>query len=477
MEIVNNFILWFNYGVLVYYGFANGVYLLLLVLASGVVFGHLRRLIYGGYQEHIHPSVAPPVSVIIACYNEERNIVETVRSLMGLNYPAYEVIVVNDGSTDSTLERMKEGFGLKPMDLVYRPIIPTSDVNGFYVNPEIPNLTLIDKVHGGKADSLNVGINASRSPYFCSVDADSILETDALTRLMRPVVENPELVKASGGIVRIINGCTVKDGRIEKVALPKESLPRLQVVEYIRSFLFGRAGWSAINSLLIISGTFSMFHKRTVQALGGYSSRTVTEDMDLVVSLHRHLMDRGERYRILFVPYPICWTEVPGNLRMLARQRRRWHMGLAQSLYHNIGMLFNPRYGRIGLFAMPYQVLIELLGPVVEVGGYFVVAGSFMAGIVDVKFLVLFITLAVLIGVLLSTGAILLEELTYRRYPSLRDLFVLLIYGVLENFGYRQMNSLWRTEALLRTLLSRRGWEHVHKEGFNTHKRTGESGA
>jgi len=476
MTYLKEFILWYNYLVLCYYAVANSVYLVLLLAAVWLIVTHLMRLSYGRYQETIHPSAAPPISVLMAAWNEEANIVDSVRSLSMLNYPDYEVVVVNDGSDDSTLDRLIEGFGLKRINVVYRAIIPTSNVRAFYMNPETPNLIVVDKVHSGKADSLNVGINVSRAPYFCSVDADSILEKDAILRLMRPIVEEPELVKATGGIVRIVNGSIVRGGRLVEVKLPRDTLSRLQVVEYIRSFLFGRAGLSVLNSLLIISGTFSMFHKKTVQDLGGYRLDTVTEDMELIVRMHRHLRDTGKEYRINFVPDPICWTEAPRTLKMLRRQRRRWHTGLAESIYRYMGMMFNPAYGRIGLFSFPYHFFIELIGPSVEVLGYFVVTASYFLGLIDERFFVLFLVMAVLVGVFFSTGAILLEEMTYRRYPKLKDLITLLVFGVLENFGYRQLNALWRTEALVKFVLSRKKrWEYVKKHGFDTADQAGAS--
>jgi len=466
VEYVKLVINWFNYAVLGYYGVANLVYVFLLVVATFVVVRHMRRLRYGRYQEDMSQSLALPVAMVIATYNEESNIVETVNALLRLDYPDYEVIVVDDGSEDKSLDKLKEAFDLERVDFVYRAIIETSDVQGFYINPSIPNLTIVAKDHGGKADSLNVGANVSRSPYICSVDADSILEEKAIQRLMRAVIEDPDTIMATGGIVKILNGCVVRGGRIEELKLPKDSLSRLQIVEYVRSFLFGRAGWSAVNSLLIISGAFSVINKRALSAIGGYTTRTVTEDMDLILTLHKYFIDAGKRYKILFVPDPVCWTEAPQSLKMLGRQRRRWHMGLMQSIICHKKMIFNPKYSAVGLFALPYQLLIELLGPVVEMLGYIVVTVSFFLGIVDGRFFILFLTMAILIGVFLSTGAILLEEMTYMRYPRKRDFLILLLYGVLENFGYRQMNSFWRTQAVIKKLFGGKKWERVEKHGF-----------
>lgn len=463
------FIYWFNYAVLAYYTAVSLVYLILLLVAVWVIMIHLLRLGYGKYQEKIHASVAPPISIIIAAYNEESTIVDSIKSLLLLNYSDFEIVVVNDGSADSTLKNLIDGFSLKRSNIVYRAMITTAPVYAFYINKDIPNLVVVDKAHMSKADSLNVGINVSRSPYFCSVDADSILEKDALLRLMRPIVEEPELVKATGGIVRIANGSVIKNGRLIEVRLPEDSLSRLQVVEYIRSFLFGRAGLSAFNSLLVISGTFSLFHKRTVQAAGGYLLNTVTEDMELVVRLHKYLRETKQKYKINFVPDPICWTEAPKDLDMLKRQRRRWHLGLAESINVYRKMLFNPKYGRVGFFALPYQLFVELLGPVIEFLGYFVVTASFILGIINLEFFMLFLIMAILVGIFFSTGAILLEEMSYRRYPKLKDLFILLVYGVIENFGYRQLLSYWRTQAFFKFIFSKdKRWEVVKKKGFGS---------
>jgi len=461
-------ILLFNQLVLVYYGVANAIYMVLLMAAVWLILRHLMRLGYSRYHESIHPSMALPVSVLLSAYNEESCIVESVKSLCQLNYPDYEIVVINDGSTDSTLARLIESFGLQRVNSVYRPILETAAVRRFYASARHPNLIVIDKEHSGKADSLNAGINVARAPYFCSVDADSILEKDSLMRLMWPIIEAPDVVKATGGIVRIANGSVVKDGRLVEVRLPEDSLSRLQVVEYIRSFLFGRAGLSALNSLLVISGAFSMFHKKSVISVGGYSTGTVTEDMELVVRLHRFFMRAKQKYRISFVPDPICWTVAPKTFESLAKQRKRWHAGLGESISLHMSMVFNPRYGRIGLFAMPYQLFIEFFGPFIETAGYVIIILSFMAGIIDTRFFVLFLIMAVAVGVFFSTVALLLEEITYRRYPRLKDLLTLLFYGVIENFGYRQLVAFWRTKAVIRFILPvrKKRWEHITKHGF-----------
>lgn len=458
---------WFNYLVIVYYIVANGVYGVFVWSSIRLTLRHLIRIRYGSYEVIAAAQTTPPISVLVPAFNEEASIVQNVRALLTLNYPAHELIVINDGSTDGTLKRLIDEFKLRPVDLIYRQHLVTQPVRRFYTSPVVPGLTVLDKRHGGKADALNAGINVARAPYFCSVDADSLLEPDALVRLVRPIVESPDpnAIVAIGGIVRIANGSEVHDGRVSKVALPKDTLSMLQIVEYLRSFLVGRTGWGAWNSLLVVSGAFSLLHKKTVLEVGGYDTDSVTEDMELIIRLHRVLLAKKRPYQVAFVQDPICWTEAPTTLKMLARQRRRWHRGMVESLFVHRGMFFNPRYRQIGLIAAPYHLFIESLGPVIELLGYAVVALSYALGLVDTRFLILFLTLAVLVGVFFSVSAVVLEEMSYRRYVRWRDFLRLMIYGVFENFGYRQLLAWWRLQALAQ-LVTKRRWEYVRKRGF-----------
>ena len=455
----------FNVVIVSYFFMANGVYTLLMLLSLGSVWLHNRRLTYQGLDELRESAVTPPATILVPAWNEQDVIVESVRSIMRTDYPALEVIVIDDGSTDESMERLISAFRLVKMDLIYRPRLATRAVRGFYMNPRIPNLLVISKDNGGKPDALNVGINMCRTQYFCTLDADCILERDALLRLMRPILRSPENTVASGGIVRILNGCEVKDGKVVSVSLPKTAVERFQVVEYLRSFLFGRTGWDLLGGTLIVSGAFAVFHRETVLETGGFLHDTVTEDMDLIVQIHRWAEHHKRKIKMVFTSDPVCWTECPAKIKMLGRQRRRWQMGLCQTLWKSSEMLFNGKYGVIGMLSFPFHLYVEALGSVVEFLGYFMVPLALLFGMVPVPLAVLFVLLSLVYGSFLSVGSVLLEELTYRRYPGFRDLVILLIYAVLENVGYRQVVLLYRVQGVLRFITGFRSWEKVTHVG------------
>jgi len=452
-------ILLFNYFVWFYYGFVNLIYTGLLCIALVVVLRHIRRIRYAPLRELLYSSEMPPVSILIPAFNEGDIVIRTVRSAMEMDYPFFDVIVLNDGSDDHTLEQLIDAYKLKKIDLVYREFIKTEAVRGFYYNREIPNLLVVDKARGGKPDALNCGINISQNPYFCSIDADTIVEPQALLRLMSSVVASSKPVVACGGVVRVMNGVKLRGAFIERIGLPKSFLANFQIVEYLRGFLFGRVGLDFLNATLILSGAFSLFQKSAVLAVGGYACDIVCEDMELVVRLHRHYRKEKLPYLINFVTDPICWTEVPEKIRTLAKQRRRWHLGLLQSIVRHRGVLFNPRYGSLGLSVMPYYLFVEAFSPLVEILGYIAVIGAYVFGLINYEFFVLFLILAVFYGIFLSVAGVFLEEITYRRYPGWEHLFLLLVFGVLENFGYRQMNSFWRVQAFFQFLIGWRKWE------------------
>lgn len=465
-QMINNIVISLS-KILVFYFFTlNTIYLILLVIGIFSVKGYFRKRKFAGYEIIKNSPLTPPVSIIVPAYNEEKTIVDITRSLLALSYPHYEVIVVNDGSKDRTLNCLKEAFELTKINKAIKIAIPSQPINSYFVSKKHTNLTIIDKDNGGKADALNAGVNFAHYPLVCTIDADTILEEKALLRIVKPIVEYGKEVAAVGGIVRIANGCSIKNSRIAHVHTPKNLLAGFQVIEYLRAFLTGRTGWSALNSLLIISGAFGLFRKDLVVKVGGFAPDTIGEDAEIVVRLHRHLKKERSDYKILFTADPICWTQVPENLRTLLMQRKRWHIGLIETLTRHIKILFNPRYGKLGFIALPYFFFFEMLGPFVELLGFAAIIYGLGAGIVDFNIFASFMAVSVLYGILLSMGAILVEEFSYNRYETWYDLTLLLLYAVLENFGYRQFLSLVRAMAFFDWLLGRRKWVPSQRRKF-----------
>ncbi len=452
--------------ILIYFLVANAVYTVLMVISLYTVSLHSKFAARIGYSDLSDSPVTPPVALIVPAFNEQGAIVQTIESLLVLNYPEKEIIVVDDGSTDETAMRVIQHFQLQRMDLVYRQAIPAKAPFAFYHNAKFPELLLLSKENGGKSDALNVGISMARSPYFCTVDADSIIEKDALLRLMAPIVHSNVNTIVSGGVVRIANGCTLEDGHIKEIHLPKSWIERCQVVEYIRTFLFGRPGWNFLDATFICSGAFCLLQKESVVMAGGFSTDTVTEDIDMIATLHRHMKAKGYKYRMVFTTDPICWTEAPHTFDMLARQRRRWQLGLMQTVMKHNSMIGNPRYGLMGMISMPFHAYIEAIGCVVEAAGLILLPFSFLVGAMPFSLFLLLMFLAVGYGTLLSIGSVLLAEATVRRYPSYRDVLTLLLFALVENLGYRQMVAFIRAQGILQYFYGKNKWEAVVHRGL-----------
>jgi cellulose synthase/poly-beta-1,6-N-acetylglucosamine synthase-like glycosyltransferase len=457
----------FNGLVLLYFVALNGGYLVTSFLAFGALRRHGVRMESFEVDDLLTTSGAPPITLMAPAFNEEATCAESIRSLLTLRYPEYHVLVVNDGSGDRTMNRLREAFELEEAPLAQTAELPTAPVRGAWRSRRHPNLWVVDKENGGKADALNAGLNFCRTPLFCAIDADTLLEPDALSRIARVFVENAETV-AAGGIIRIVNGCTVRSGMVVDVGLPGALLARFQVLEYLRVFLGGRMGWDALDATLIISGAFGMFQRAAVVEVGGYATDTVGEDMELVVRLHRHFREGGIPYRIAYVPDPVAWTECPESLRVLGRQRDRWQRGLVETTLRHRKMLLNPRYGRIGMLVFPYFFFLEMLGPAVEILGYFSFALTVAMGWASPAYVAAFLSVAVLLGIVLSVVAVVLEELSFRRYPRTRDLLRLFGLAVLENFGYRQVNTFWRIRGMVSKLRGAREWGSMERKGFGT---------
>jgi len=460
LDISNHALFW-------YYLASNLAYLTMLLVALRTSFAHQRRLESHRLNWLKETPLSPPITVIAPAHNEESSIRVAVRNLLQLDYPELQVIVVNDGSADRTLEEMREEFHLRLVRAVYVPQVKCAPVRGLYRSDVDTRLLVIDKEPGGsKADAVNAGLNAATSPYVCVVDADSILENDALLRIMVPILEDPKRVVAVGGIIRVLNGSEIAGGRLRRVRLPRKSIEVIQVIEYLRAFLIGREAWGQGNMLMIISGAFGVFRTDLVRAIGGYRANSIGEDFDLVARLHRHLRQLGADYYMQFVPDPMCWTEVPSDLKSLGRQRARWHKGLLDVLWPNRDMLFAPRYGRIGFFALPYLWLFELLAPIIEIGGIATIVIAACLGALSQEFFLQFLLFGYAFATMISIGSVLQEEITYKRYNDWQDVARLLSYCFLEHFPYRQLHMIWRLQGLWQYLRGDNVWRPLTRKGL-----------
>jgi cellulose synthase/poly-beta-1,6-N-acetylglucosamine synthase-like glycosyltransferase len=462
LEIANHTLFW-------YYLASNVAYLIMLVIALRTSAAHQRRLESHRLHWIADTPLAPPITLIAPAHNEERSIRVAVRNLLELDYPQLEIIVVNDGSADRTLAEIREEFQLRPVRAVYIPELQSAPVRGLYRSGVDSRLLVVDKEPGGsKADAVNAGLNAATSPYVCVVDADSMLERDALLRIMLPILADPKRVVAVGGIIRVLNGSEIENGHLRRVRLSRKSIEVLQVIEYLRAFLIGREAWGQGNMLMIISGAFGVFRTDLVRAIGGYRPNAIGEDLDLVARLHRHLRDKKADYHIHFVPDPMCWTEVPWDLKSLGRQRARWHKGLLDALLLTQGMLFRPRYGRIGFFALPYLWLFEFAAPIIEILGIITIVAAALLGVLSRGFFLQFLLFGYAFATVISIGSVLQEELTYKRYSDWQDVVRLVSYCFLEHFPYRQMHMFWRLQGIWQYLRGDLAWAPLKRKGLQS---------
>lgn len=460
---------------------ASGVAWVVIVTGLVQTLFYIVQLLYAGIALATRPPVArtsllwrryadhaPPIAVLAPAFNEEVSIVESVTSLLALHYPDFEVVVINDGSSDGTLERVIGHFGLSPVSRFYDLSVEHRPIRGLYASARLPRLLVVDKENGGKSDALNAGINVARAPLFASIDADSLLESDALLRAVRPFIEKPALTVAVGGTIRIANGSRIATGQVLEVRLPRNFLALVQIVEYLRAFLMARLALSRMQVLTVISGAFGLFRRQLAVEVGGYSHGTVGEDMELVIKLHRHLRDAKQPYRIEFIPEPVCWTEAPDDLTTLGRQRARWQRGALETFFKHKDMLFNPRYGRIGFLGFGQILIVDILGPLVEVLGYVLVPIFWAAGLLAVEYLLAFIAITFTLGVFVSVATLILEEVELRRFPRSRDLAILALVAVAENFGYRQLSNFWRMRGFWQFLTRQQGWGRMTRKGFQS---------
>ena len=458
---------WIESTLIFYVAFINSIYFLLIALGFNALRRDRGSLPRAQHDALLKSPLLPRVAVLAPAFNEAATCRESVRAMLSLRYPQHEVIVINDGSKDDTLQILIDEFKLYRSGRTPGASLPCAPIRAIYESRDPLRLVVVDKENGGKADSLNAGINVARSELVCAVDSDSLMEEDALLYIVKPFLED-ETTIASGGIIRVANGCRVEGGRVVDVRAPRRWLPLFQVVEYLRAFLGGRIAFSFLNGLLIISGAFGVFRRDAVLEAGGYLSTTVGEDMELVVRLHHMFRLKKKPYRIVFVPEPVCWTEVPESLRVLHRQRNRWQRGTVDSLRIHKRMILNPRYGILGLFALPYFFLFEMLGPAVELAGYGLTIFGLVFSMISPQIAILFLIVSLLFGILLSMSSVVLEELTQRRYPRPSDLARLVAASIIENIGFRQLLTVWRTRGLIDGLRGKKGWGAMERKGFGS---------
>jgi cellulose synthase/poly-beta-1,6-N-acetylglucosamine synthase-like glycosyltransferase len=465
MAAFEHFLHGFNIFMLSYVLVLQAIYTLLAIAGWQAIENYVRRRPMRDYRAVAASEMSMPVSILVPAYNEEPSIVASLRSLLKSQFIEFEIVVINDGSKDRTLGVLKDAFGLVEVGRVPRSNLATQRVRAVYASPLEPRILVIDKVNGGKADALNAGINHANFPLFCAIDGDSMLDAGALSRLVWEFQAAPETV-AVGGIVRVVNGSTFEDGRLTHVRTPRNLLANLQIVEYLRAFLGGRLGWSKTGMLLIISGAFGLFRRDVCVEVGGYDTTTVGEDAELVLRLHRHRREQQKPCRITFFPDPICWTECPEDLGTLIRQRDRWQRGLIEMFSRHREMLFRPRFGRIGCFAMPYFLLFELLGPTIECIGYTLFVIAVALGVIPLPFALAFLAVALTYGLVLSFLVILMEERAFRRYPGWSDLLRLATCAVIENIGYRQLLAVVRMRAWYTIARGNQHWGEMTRKGF-----------
>ena len=451
-----------------YYLVINSGYLLLHVLALFELQEKVNESRWDPPFRSFASPFYPGIGIVVPAYNEEATIVESVQSMLSLNYPEIEIVVVNDGSTDATLSRLRESFDLETVDADIPFDVPAEEIHDVYRSRTYEELLVVDKDNGGKSDALNAGIWLTEMELFCAVDSDTIIDRDALLSLVRPFLEEPTTAVASGGVVRVANECTIEDGMVKDIELPKTGLPGLQVLEYLRAFYSGRLGLNRVNGLILISGAFGLFRTESVREIGGYRHDTITEDFDIVVRMHRHFIETDREYSVEFVPEPVAWTEVPATREMLGRQRRRWYRGMIETVVTHRRMLGNRKYGRVGSIVMPFFVAAEALGPLIEGLGYIILPLAWYFGLLGIEFFVVFFLLTTGAGVFLAWFGVFSEVWSFNRYDSPWQVLRLLWYGVLENFGYRQWKTVTAWRGLIEYLRGVDTWGAMERTGFST---------
>lgn len=437
---------WVEFAFLLYFIYVNGFYTILLFLTVIPFYKRYAEAKAESETQMVSAEAVPPLTVVIPVFNERHMAISAILSLLRVKYRAIELVIVNDGSTDETLELMINKFHMIEAPVITRPIIKCANVKRCYRSAEYPNLLVVDKERAGRPDALNAGINASSAPYILILDCDTTLESGACQKMMMRALSQPDLA-AIGGTLRVANGCVIEQGKVVEVRLPKSYFASMQVIDYIRSFTFGRVGWSLIGGQYNVSGAFGLFKKQALYDVGGFHP-SYAEDLDLTIRLQRG-QKRG-LHKLDFLPDATAWTEVPFTYRDLRKQRARWHAGLFEALWFNKRALFNPKYGAFGFVHLPFLIIGEFLSPLMEILGYCYILIAAILGMLNMTFLGLFLALSWGTSLLLSLYAFVIEQSSSRKYGRVGDMFKCLGLVFLELFGYRQLYLLWKLEGFLK---------------------------
>jgi len=467
MELLASLVSGVTWMLIIYYGLYNGIFLIVLMRGALEVSREVNWPSSMSLSEVFANPLTPGISIIVPAHNEESGIVDAVHALQNLRYPLTRVIVVDDGSTDATFQKLHDNFALRPTTKEFAPV-PHHDGEIIDVwTSRAGDLTVIRKHSVGlRADAVNVGLRVADQEIVCMIDADSLLERDALLHVAAPFVADPSVVGV-GGVIRPANGVTVSRGAVTKIEMPKKWVERIQVVEYLRAFLVGRTGWASINGLMIISGAFGAFRRSAVLEVGGLDINSLAEDADLVVSITKKARDEKRPYRIVFVAEPVCWTEVPNTLTALSGQRRRWSQGLGELIRKRRKMILNPRYGVLGMLTLPYFILFEFYGPIFGVVGAFISVAGAITGLIPWELFMIALFVSVGLSLTSSLATVLIEENAYHRYSRLRDVLILLVTTFVEMLGYPVAHTWWRLQGVYRATFRRPSeWGTMVRAGF-----------
>lgn len=458
-----------TYGLLSYSTLLIIFYISIGIISLKGIKKYFQTNSYADFRVLAISSDAPGVTIIAPAYNEAASIVENARSLLSIFYENLEVVIVNDGSKDDSLDRLIKAYDMKKLPFFVHEQLSTKRVRGIYKssNPVFHKLTVIDKENGGKADALNAGVNFATNDLVICIDVDCILEQDAVLRIIKPFLEDPDVI-CSGGVIRIANDCVVENGRLVEVKMPKSYLPSFQVLEYIRAFLLGRMAWSKLNGLLIVSGAFGAFNKEIVIKAGGYDHRTVGEDMELIVRMRRYMEEQQKPYKVTYIPDPLCWTEAPSDYRILSRQRSRWMRGTIEALFAHRRMFFNPNYHLLGMLSYPFWFFFEFLAPVIEFTGMVTLVILAIFNRVDWSYFWSLLLFIVSFGYLYSTFAVLMEIVTYCQYKRYRDILKLLLMAFIEPFFFHPFVVWAGLKGDLDIYRNKKEWGEMTRKGFQT---------